>query len=126
KWSAKNCGLAVELPVILYDGNEGLLAQVWTNLLDNAIKFSPEGGTVSVSAREDEGRVLVSVGDQGPGVAEESLSHIFDKFYQGDTSHRAEGNGLGLALVREIAQVHGGNVSVENRDGAVFTVELAK
>ena len=77
-------------------------------------------------AREEEGRVLVSVGDQGPGVAEESLSHIFDKFYQGDTSHRAEGNGLGLALVREIAQVHGGNVSVENRDGAVFTVELAK
>ena len=126
KWSAKNCGLAVELPVILYDGNEGLLAQVWTNLLDNAIKFSPEGGTVSVSAREEERRVLVSVGDQGPGVAEESLSHIFDKFYQGDTSHRAEGNGLGLALVREIAQVHGGNVSVENHDGAVFTVELAK
>ncbi|MBR0376477.1 MAG: sensor histidine kinase, partial [Firmicutes bacterium] len=53
-------------------------------------------------------------------------SHIFDKFYQADTSHRAEGNGLGLALVREIAQVHGGNVSVENHDGAVFTVELAK
>ena len=126
KWSAKNSGLAVELPVILYDGNEGLLAQVWTNLLDNAIKFSPEGGTVSVSAREEERRVLVSVGDQGPGVAEESVSHIFDKFYQGDTSHRAEGNGLGLALVREIAQVHGGSVSVENRDGAVFTVELAK
>jgi signal transduction histidine kinase len=126
KWSAKNCGLAVELPVILYDGNEGLLAQVWTNLLDNAIKFSPEGGTVSVSAREEERRVLVSVGDQGPGVAEESLAHIFDKFYQADTSHKAEGNGLGLALVREIAQVHGGNVSVENRDGAVFTVELAK
>lgn len=126
KWSAKNCGLAVELPVILYDGNEGLLAQVWTNLLDNAIKFSPAGGVISVSAREEEGRVLVSVGDQGPGVAEENLAHIFDKFYQADTSHKAEGNGLGLALVREIAQVHGGNVSVENKDGAVFTVELAK
>lgn len=126
KWSAKNCGLAVELPVILYDGNEGLLAQVWTNLLDNAIKFSPAGGVISVSAREEEGRVLVSVGDQGPGVAEENLAHIFDKFYQADTSHKAEGNGLGLALVREIAQVHGGSVSVENKGGAVFTVELAK
>ena len=126
KWSAKNCGLAVELPLILYDGNEGLLAQVWTNLLDNAVKFSPEGGVISVTAREEEKRVLVSVGDQGPGVARENLAHIFDKFYQADTSHRAEGNGLGLALVREIAKVHGGNVSVENKEGAVFTVELAK
>ncbi|MBO7668488.1 MAG: sensor histidine kinase, partial [Firmicutes bacterium] len=117
---------AVELPLILYDGNEGLLAQVWTNLLDNAVKFSPEGGVISVTAREEEKRVLVSVGDQGPGVARENLAHIFDKFYQADTSHRAEGNGLGLALVREIAKVHGGNVSVENKEGAVFTVELAK
>ena len=126
KWSAKNCGLAVELPLILYDGNEGLLAQVWTNLLDNAVKFSPEGGVISVTAREEEKRVLVSVGDQGPGVAEENLAHIFDKFYQADTSHKAEGNGLGLALVREIAQVHGGNVSVRNDGGAIFTVELGK
>lgn len=126
KWSAKSCELAVELPVILYDGNEGLLAQVWTNLLDNAIKFSPAGGVISVSAREEEGRVLVSVGDQGPGVAEENLAHIFDKFYQADTSHKAEGNGLGLALVREIAQVHGGSVSVRNDGGAIFTVELGK
>lgn len=126
KWSAKSCELAVELPVILYDGNEGLLAQVWTNLLDNAVKFSPEGGVISVTAKEEPERVLVSVGDQGPGVAEESLSHIFDKFYQADTSHKAEGNGLGLALVREIAKAHGGNVSVRNDGGAVFTVELGK
>ena len=70
--------------------------------------------------------MLVSVGDQGPGVAEESVSHIFDKFYQADTSHRAEGNGLGLALVREIAQVHNGKVSVRNDGGAIFTVELGK
>ncbi|MBR2784000.1 MAG: HAMP domain-containing histidine kinase [Firmicutes bacterium] len=126
KWSAKNIELSVDLPILVYRGNEGLLTQVWVNLLDNAVKFSPEGGLISVTAREDADRILVRVGDQGPGVDESSMAHIFDKFYQADTSHKAEGNGLGLALVREIAQAHGGSVSVENDGGAVFTVELAK
>ena len=126
KWSAKELEPVVDLPVIIYDGAEGLLAQVWVNLLDNAVKFSPVGGQITVTAQEDKEKVTVCVGDQGPGVDEANSIHIFDKFYQADTSHKAEGNGLGLALVREIAQLHGGGVSVRNEGGALFTVELGK
>ncbi|MBR5430551.1 MAG: HAMP domain-containing histidine kinase [Firmicutes bacterium] len=126
KWSAKNIEPAVDLPTLIYEGNEGLLEQVWINLLDNAVKFSPEQGVITVTAAEGADRILVSVADQGPGVDENSMAQIFDKFYQADTSHRAEGNGLGLALVQAITRLHGGRVSVVNENGARFTVELPR
>lgn len=126
KWAAKGIELDAELDSLVYNGCEGLLAQVWSNLIDNAVKFSPVGGTVSLTAAAAGDWVQVSVADQGPGLDEEILGHIFEKFYQGDTSHRSEGNGLGLTLVQEITALHGGSVEAANREGggAIFTVKL--
>lgn len=101
---------------------------VWNNLLSNAIKFTPEGGAVTVTLTEDGGYATVAVADTGCGISPETGKRIFDKFYQGDTSHAQEGNGLGLALVKKVIDVLGGEISVESDVGAgtVFTVKLKK
>ena len=96
------------------------------NLLGNAIKFSPDGGIIKVRAVKDMGSITVTVEDNGPGIPEDSISHIFDKFYQADTSRKHEGSGLGLSLVKRILELHNGTVSAENlpEGGAKFTVKL--
>ena len=85
----------------LYNGPENLMHHVWHNLLSNAIKFDPQGGLIRIRLFSHENQVLFTIEDNGPGIPEETLKHIFDKFYQGDTSHKQEGNGLGLALVKK-------------------------
>ena len=125
-WEPKEIDFDVDLAEVSYFGNENLLYHVWMNLMSNAIKFSPQGGTVKIRLYASDAVLRFTVEDQGPGLSEEAKKHVFDKFYQADTSHKAEGNGLGLALVKRIVTGVGGKVSVENlpHGGCRFTVLL--
>lgn len=106
--------------------DSGLLELVWTNLLSNAVKFTPSGGTVTLTQVSDQESVTVSVADTGYGMDEKTMAHIYEKFFQGDSSHSTEGNGLGLALVKRILQLSEGSISVESTvgKGTIFTVRL--
>lgn len=128
KWSAKNIEFDMELPKVYYYSNEPLLEQVWSNILDNAIKHSASGGSIHISIQESENEISVSIADHGTGMSDDVKKHIFEKFYQGDSSHKMEGNGLGLPLVKRITELCGGSVSVGGAlgEGAVFTVTLPK
>lgn len=126
-WEQKDIEFIAELEDrALIRGDEELLALVWTNLLSNAIKFTPAGGTVTLTQRTEPDAVTVEVADTGCGMEAETMRHIFDKFYQGDTSHSTEGNGLGLALVRRILELSDGTITVQSTvgKGSVFTVRL--
>ena len=126
QWGAKDIELNLELDEVKYYFNENMLSQVWLNLFGNAIKFTPRGGTVFCKLTADDKTVTVSIGDTGIGMSPETKQHIFDKFYQGDTSHTGDGNGIGLNIVSRILYLCGGSVSVESEieRGSVFTVTL--
>ena len=126
KWTKKDIDLAAELETVFYEGNEALLLHVWLNLIANAVKFNPIGGSILICLKSSEQNVLFSVKDSGCGISEADKKRIFDKFYQSGTSHKDEGNGLGLALVKRIVAIHQGNIDVENcpEGGCKFTVVL--
>lgn len=115
------------LPVEYY-GNSHMMQQVWINLLDNAIKYTPKGGHIRVSLRVEKDRVLVCVSDDGIGMPEKTMAHIFEKYYQGDVSHESRGYGLGLPIVKRIVELSKGNIEVESNEGrgSTFTVLLNK
>ena len=125
-WAEKEIELDVELAEVMYFGNELLMRHVWSNLLSNALKFSPRGGTVRIVLRQKGEIVTFWVQDQGPGIPEEAMQHIFTRFYQADSSHKQEGNGLGLALVDKILKLEKGLIRAENNPagGCKFTVTL--
>ncbi len=126
QWSKKEIELNIELEPVSYVSDEDMLSHMWINLLSNAIKFSPHGGTVTVlCARKDKG-IYVSIADEGEGIHPDNIGRIFDRFYQEDASHKAEGNGLGLTLCRRISELCGGSISVKSElsRGTVFTVFL--
>ena len=125
-WDRKNIDFDVELDTVTYNGNKGIMHHVWSNLLSNAIKFSPDGGTIKMRLQKEKEEIVFTIEDRGPGLSEEAQKHLFDKFYQADTSHREEGNGLGLALVKNILSLCDGIVSAENLEtgGCRFTVVL--
>ena len=125
-WEQKDIEFDVELDRVSYLGNEPMMRHVWDNLVSNAIKFSPNGGTVKIHLAKKLKKLIVTVEDQGPGLSEEAQKHIFDKFYQADASHKQEGNGLGLALVKRILTIEKGQIATENipEGGCRFTVTL--
>lgn len=125
KWEAKHLEVSVDGEDLFFVGNEDLLGQVWVNLLDNAIKFSPENERITISIGNEVSEVIISIYNSGAVIPFEAQHHIFDKFYQVDTSHATSGNGLGLTLVKKIVELHRGNVSCESSDaGTTFTVRL--
>jgi len=128
KWTKKNIGFEIDLPKLIYRGNEGLLAQVWSNLIDNAIKHSHENGVITITMVEADGTVTISVKDCGEGMSDDIIGSIFEKFYQGDDSRKSEGNGLGLPLAKKIVKLSGGKISVESQkgNGATFIVTLPR
>ena len=113
---------------MLINSDKELLSIVWNNLLSNAFKFTEPGGTVSISLKMENDNAVVTVRDSGCGMPPETVRHIFDKFYQGDTSHSVQGNGLGLALVKRIIDIAGGEIRVESTpgEGSTFIVRLRR
>ena len=124
-WAPKNIELDVELDSVKYNGNEIIMRHIWSNLIGNAIKFTPENSIVTIRLQNQKDKFIFSVTDQGEGLSDEAKKHLFDKFYQADTSHKSEGNGLGLALVKQILNIDGGDITAENVTGGCrFTVTL--
>jgi len=128
KFDEKDIEFDVELDEVTITTDASLMEIVWNNLLTNAIKFTEPKGSVKVELKQDAGTVIVSVSDTGCGMKEESCRRIFDRFYQGDTSHSVEGNGLGLSLAKRVVDLVDGEVSVESElgKGTTFTVILKK
>ena len=125
-WSEKELGFEVELEETPFFGYESLLLHVWTNLIGNAVKFSPKGGEIRIKMMRTEGAVVFTIEDDGPGIPAGDEERIFHKFYQSDNSREMNGNGLGLALAQQIVELSGGTISVENLPaaGCRFTVKL--
>ena len=128
-WEHK--GLNIETDIeddIRIRSDPELLSLVWNNLISNAMKFTPEGGTVGVTLKAEGSQVTVAVSDTGCGIKPEVGQHIFEKFYQGDTSHATQGNGLGLALVKRVVDILNGGIDVRSvsGQGSTFTVKIRR
>ncbi len=125
-WAGKDLALCLELEEVHYNGSAELLSHVWRNLLSNAIKFSPDGGELKIDLYRNDSEIVVEITDEGPGMDEETAARIFDKFYQGDTSHKTEGNGLGLSIAARAVTLCGGTITVQSApgEGCTFTVRL--
>ncbi len=128
-WEQKN----IDIETVIEDevdinADAELLGLVWNNLLSNAFKFTEAGGKVSVILEADDSYATVKISDTGCGISPETGAHIFEKFYQGDTSHAVQGNGLGLALVKRVVDIMQGEIAVESESGkgSAFTVRLKR
>lgn len=126
-WNDKNIDISTEIEDdIEIVADKEMLSLVWNNLFSNAMKFTEPGGKVSLSIKKEDHKAVVCISDTGCGMDEETGKNIFKKFYQGDTSHAMAGNGLGLALVKRVVDIHGGDIAVSSKlgSGTSFTVKL--
>ncbi len=126
EWSKKDIDMDIDLEDIIYVGNEDLMGQIWQNIINNAIKFTPQQGQIKVNLFRGEMGIVAKIWDNGPQIPADKKDKIFEKFYQGDRSRATEGNGLGLALVKRIVDLADGKITVDNpfEGGVVFVVEL--
>ena len=128
-WEKKNLNIETDIEDdVRIRSDAELLSLVWNNLISNAVKFTPEEGTIGVSLKTEGNLVIVSVSDTGCGIKPEVGQHIFEKFYQGDTSHATQGNGLGLALVKRVVDILNGEIGVQSvyGQGSTFTVKFRR
>ena len=128
-WEAKNLEIKTDIEDnVRIQSDPELLSLVWNNLISNAVKFTPNGGTIGLSLKTERDYVIVQVLDTGCGMKQETGMHIFEKFYQGDTSHATGGNGLGLALVKRVMDILSGEIGVQSvyGEGSSFTVKLKR
>ncbi|WP_186578498.1 HAMP domain-containing sensor histidine kinase [Aquibacillus kalidii] len=127
-WNEKNLNITADIEDAIVSCDENLLEIVWNNLISNAIKFTDPGGEITITLKNKIDSIEVKVQDTGCGIDKTTGLHIFDKFYQGDTSHAKEGNGLGLAMVKRVVDILAGDISVESRlgIGSTFIVEIKK
>ena len=126
RWTEAGLSVSADIPDLDYVGDSELLYQVWVNLLENAVKFTPPGGRIGIYLAAAADTVTVTVWDTGCGMDAETLPRIFEQFYQGDTDRRADGCGLGLTLCKRIVEQHGGTIAAESRpgEGSRFSVAL--
>lgn len=124
KWRDKNIDFSFEGEDYTITANEQLLHQLWTNLIDNAFKYSPENSQVVISLDRVDSDIIFTVSDEGKGMSETEMKHAFDKFYQGDISHKTNGNGIGLTVAKKICDLHNGTINIKksNDTGTVFEV----
>ena len=128
-WERKSLNIKTDIQEdVQIKSDPELLSLVWNNLISNAVKFTPEGGTIGVTLKTEGNAVIISVSDTGCGMKPETGMHIFEKFYQGDTSHATQGNGLGLALVKRVVDILHGEISVQSTygQGSTFTVRFRR
>lgn len=127
KWTSKNIDLQLDFDEYIVEANEELLMQVWINLIDNAVKFVPRCGMIALEAIDMGGQLMVKISNTGSEIPKDRQEKIFSKFYQADESHATQGNGIGLAIVKSIVDLHHGDVYGESGNGmTVFTVMLPK
>lgn len=127
RWSKKDLDLHIDFDEYYIFGSEDLLKEVWINLLDNAIKYTPERGVIGVQIDQNADYIYVSIFNTGSEIPEKSKKLIFNKFYQVDESHSSEGYGIGLSLVKKIVSLHNGKIELESKDDVTtFTVFLPK
>lgn len=126
KFENKNILLDINIGDYNINGSKEMLNQVWINLLDNAVKFNRENGIISIALKKKEDNIIITISDNGIGISKEALPKVFDKFYQGDTSHSTLGNGLGLAMVKKIIELHNGTIECDSVHlrGTRFTIML--
>ena len=125
KWEQKGLDVTIDGEDCMLEGNEELLSQLWLNLIENAVKFSPEGGTVALNISGGDPGFVFRIHNSGEPISDEGLRHVFDKFYQDDRSRASAGSGLGLPICKRIAELHGGGISVvSDESGTTFTVNI--
>lgn len=130
QWSAKEIEISLNVEKVEVFADEDLINQVWINLLNNSIKFTPDRGKISLSVSEDDIKVLVEISDNGIGMKEETIPHVFERFYMADKarSRSVGGSGLGLSIVKRIVQIHHGSIEVESKfgEGTTFKIIIPK